>query len=340
MPVRTGCCSGADGGVRAGLIPKSEILFHGELRRGGLLLRRSSEQSFLFLRASNGGDVDRGGSGSPESLGAGAGGSPGGVNVVDEQHVAIGNGRGAGRDKCSAEILAPLMGGKTGLAFGGALPYENVGGEMEAPIGATAAEDMDGAAREDLRLIEAALAALAGKEGNGHDDQVSGQIGDGENGICEKRAETPGQRVHAVVFQQVHQGAQFVAVEAPGDGLLKRRRRSAAGTAEGLFAEELRFIRQRFAAAVAERAGLRGKMVPAGRADGEQREAGERKAADTAIGGKEYGGETVEGTARRTSQHADHRAPGRIGGWRNFRRQWKTLTTEDAPRSGGRNAES
>lgn len=266
--------------------------------------------------------------------------SPGGVNVVDEQHVAIGNGCGARRDKCSAEILAPLMGSKTGLAFGGALPRKKIRSQMQAQIGATAAEDMDGAAREDLRLVEAALAAFAGKEGDGHDEQIRGQIGDGENGIGEQCAETPGQRLHAVVFQQMEEGAQLIAVESPGNGLLKRRQRGAAGAAKGFSCGQFGLMRQRFAAAVAERAGLGREMIPAGGANGQERETGEREAADAAIGGEEDGGKAVEGGVRRTSQHADHRAPGRVGGWRNFGRQRDTLTAEDAPRSGGRNAET
>lgn len=308
--------------------------------RGGLLPRRIPEGPFLFLCTGYGRDADGGGSGAAEGLRAGAGRGAGGVNVVDEQHVAIGNGCGVRRDERAAEILAPLMRGETGLALGSPMTRENIGSQMQAQIGAAPAEEMDRAAREEFRLVEAALAAFAGIERDGHDDQIGGQIGDGENGIGEERAEALCQRLHAVVFQQVEQSAQLIAVEAPRDGLLERRRRGAAGAAKGVIGGAFRVREQGFAAAVAKRAGLRGEMIPAGSADGQEGETGEREAADAAIGGEEYGGEAVEGSMRRTSEHADHRAPGRVGGWRDFGRQRNALTAEDAPRSGGRNAES
>jgi len=250
------------------------------------------------------------------------------------------NGRGARRDERAAEILAPLMRGEAGLAFRGAVTPEDIESQVHAQIRAAVAEGTDRMTSDELRLVEAALAALAGKERNGHDDQLSGQIRDGEYRIGEERAQALRQGVHAVVFQQVEQGAQFIAVEAPSDSLLEGRCRRAAGAAERFFSGEIRFVRQRLAASVAERARLWGKMIPAGRTDGKKREAAERDAADAAIGGEEHSGKAVECGLRRTSEHANHRAPGRIGRWRDFRRQRKTLTTEDAPRSGGRNAES
>jgi hypothetical protein len=132
----------------------------------------------------------------------------------------------------------------------------------------------------------------------------------------------------------MEEGPEFGLVDAVGDGLFKIGRLDAAGAAEE-YAGCAGIGVEGFAAARAEDCGLGRKAAPAGGTDGQERETRKRKAADAAIGGEEDGREAVEEAREGTSEHANHGAPCREVGWRNFgRRQGKALT-EDTPRFGG-----
>jgi hypothetical protein len=135
----------------------------------------------------------------------------------------------------------------------------------------------------------------------------------------------------------VEEGAEGSGINAVGYGFLKVGRLDAAG-ATAVFGEQAGIgaagiERQSFAAAGAERGGLSGQIVPAGRTDGQEGETRKRGAANAAIGGKKDCGETIESGGEGTSEHANDGAPCCYIGWRNFGRQGKALT-EDTPHFG------
>lgn len=291
------------------------------------------------MRTSDGGDPDVGGSGAFERGGAGAGGGAGGVDVVDEEDVAAVDPLGMRDRKSAAHVGTTLMGGEPRLTVCGALPFEQPCLELQMERGLLAAQGSDGRACQPIGLVEAALAALAPVEGDGDDGEVRGQAGDLADLVGQKDAEALGDGLEAVVFEQVQEAAQGPAINAVGDGFFKVGGRGAAGAAEGICRIGAGEVEgEGFAAAEAAGPELGGQAVPAGGADGKEGKTRKREAADAAIGGEEDGGEAVgyemQGTARRTSEHANHSAPGRHIGRRSFTGQGNTLT-EDAPQFGG-----
>jgi hypothetical protein len=328
-------CVAAGRSRTALFLPESKIFFHGELgfRLPQVQIFGSRCVRLFLLSAGDSGDPDRRGSCAAERGGAGAGGGAGGENVVDEENVAALDHLGPRDKESPADVRTALMRSEAGLAFGGALPHQQRSGQFDAHLGATAAEGGDQAAREPLGLVEPAAAAFSAMEGNGNGEQFGGQIREGEDWFREQASEAFRQRLHTVVFKEMEQGAELAVIDAVCDGLGEVRRHGLAGTAHRSGAAG-RIPRKSLATASAKGTCLSGEIVPAGRTDGQESETSKRQAADAAIGGKKYGGETVQDGPAGTSEHANHRTPGRYIGWRNFGRQGKTLT-EDTPRFGG-----
>lgn len=220
---------------RAVFVPVRNILFHGKLGRPAFLHMKSfGVKSMFLLRASDGGNQDGSGSRTAQGGGAGTGGGAGGEDVVDEQDRAAAEGFGTRNKKSAAHIGATLMRAEARLTFGGAPPCEQPRGQLHAQLRASQAQSGEGGAREQLRLIEAALTVLAFEKRHGDDEEIGRQIGEGEDRFGEKSAEAPGKRLHTVVLEQVEEGTELIVIHAVRDGLAEIGRGDAAGTAKGV----------------------------------------------------------------------------------------------------------
>src|SRR6185437_16503020 len=89
-----------------------------------------------------------------------AGRRAGGIDVIDQQHVAAGELRGPRDKKSAANIRAALMRAEARLTFRCALACQRARDEFEAHLRTAASQDGDGAARQALRLVESPLALL------------------------------------------------------------------------------------------------------------------------------------------------------------------------------------
>jgi hypothetical protein len=136
----------------------------------------------------------------------------------------------------------------------------------------------------------------------------------------------------------VQQRSHGAAIEPMGDRPVEARRQHPAGPAEPVVRRTVRagerMSAQRFAAAWAERSGLRGKIGPATFADWHTGEAQQGVRTKSTVGRKDGAAERVN----RTSKGArDGAPPGGSGLW-NVERQCLRLTTEDAPHCGTRDS--
>ena len=268
------------------------------------------ERDDLGLGAGEGGDKHLAGAGLAEGGGAGAGGGTGGVDVIDEEHIAAGDADRIRNREGIAQVGAALPGVEAELARGGADAGEETVVRLEAEAGGGAAEMPQGLSGEQLGLVEAALACLAAEERNGGDEGVGGgieewgEIGDGEG---EQTAERLGRGSEAVELEEAEEIAHLAGVEGEGDGAGEGRGTAAARRAElggGAAAgcEALAFKAEGFAAGCAERTGMSLGLGPesgeAGLADGKGADAEEGGCAKATIAGEEGGDEVVENAAR------------------------------------------
>ena len=179
--------------------------------------------------------MDSGSAGADECLAAGAGGGTGGVDVVDEENVAVFDlalSWFAGNEKSATKVVAALFGSESGLAFRSPATTEGPRGELKPYLRPAAAEAAGEGGGEQFGLVESARAFAAAMERDGYDEQRRGQVGDREEAGGEELGEVSGHWLDAVVLEELDECAEMVVVEAVCDGELERRRGEAADAAE------------------------------------------------------------------------------------------------------------
>jgi hypothetical protein len=312
--------------------PGSHILLHGDF----VCMNRLGE--LCPLGAGERGDPDFLCAGPFERAGGSAGGGAGGVDVVDQQKAAAGEGPGgagvAGHGEGGLQVAAAGGGGERGLGFSGFGAQEQARLDLERH--AVVPGGVGEGTGEQLGLVEAAPALLAGMQGYGHNRHPQGDAGLGGDLRGHESAEWPRDRLHAGVFEQVDERAHGAAIEAVGDGAVEGGWDEAAGAAEPVAGSAVGGRKgvgaEGFTTVEAEGAGLRGQVKPAGGADGDAGEACERGGAEGAGGGENGGAEGVG----LTSEDADDGAPAGVRGHEPGvgSVEQRRPARENAPRSG------
>ena len=258
------------------------------LLRAALLLPRITPhcESFVSLqRARHGDHPDARGSGAAQHAGALGSGRAGGKDVVHQQDVAVRELRWIDHRESATQILAPLMPGQSDLRPGLALANQHTGAKLE-PIRAGQLLERD--ARDQVRLVEAALGLLARMQRNR--DDLNGALWqrslEGGDGVPHHAPEHRRGGTNLLILEQVDQVAQAAVVASVSHCPLERRMQALAESAEsaGAFGERRR--EQCFSADAAERSLERTERAQAVFTNGKTGNPNQRRTTDTTVGGK------------------------------------------------------
>jgi hypothetical protein len=176
------------------------------------------------LRASNGRHPDRSSAGIPQHSAAGAGRGPGGVNVIDQQHVASHQELGMGRKKSATQILPALMGGQACLTHRDTHTFEQPRFQVKPPLGVASAHLRHRRASQQFGMVEAAQALFGSVHGNRDDQHLGRRSNERFQAIRQEHPQAPGNRLHPLVFEQMNQRSQLTVVSAIGNSFNESRR--------------------------------------------------------------------------------------------------------------------
>jgi hypothetical protein len=176
------------------------------------------------LRASNGRHPDRSSAGIPQHSAAGAGGSPGCVNVIDQQHVASHQPLGLGRKKSATQILPALVGGQACLTRRDTHTFEQTRFQVQPPLGVASAHLPQGCVGQQFGMVEAPQALFGSVHGNRYDQHLGRRSNESFQATCQEHPQAPGNRLHPLVFEQMNQRSQLTVVSAVGNSFHERRR--------------------------------------------------------------------------------------------------------------------
>ena len=138
-----------------------------------------------------------------------------------------------GAKKAPCKFWRRLVGGQSRLTDRNPHAFEQTRVQLQHSLGIALAQLCDCSPGQQFCMVEATLALLHWMHGNRDDHHLPRhRAREAFQGNCQQHTEPAGDWPHAVVFQQVHQGAQFAMVAAVGDCFLKRRRSQAARLAK------------------------------------------------------------------------------------------------------------
>jgi hypothetical protein len=140
--------------------------------------------------------------------------------------------------------------------------------------------------RDRFRLVKASCPALSWRQWHGNDHEYFRQL-HATYGLAQKSPEQWRGRLHLLVLKDMDQVAQYAFIGAISDGQVEFRCNAAAQPAQwnGFIFKML--AEKPFPAAVAQLAIERSYLLQTWFANGKIRDLGQRRLADTAIGGKQ-----------------------------------------------------
>jgi hypothetical protein len=182
------------------------------------------ESNAFALRASNGRHPDRSSAGIPQHPAAGASRSPGGVNVIDQQHVTSRQALGMGRKKSATQILPALVSGQACLTHRHSHAFQQARFQVQPPLGVAAAHLRHGRAGQQLGMIKPPQALLGCVHGHRDHQHLSRRSSKGFQAVRQENTQTSGNGLHTLILEQMNQRSQLTVVSAIGNGFNERRR--------------------------------------------------------------------------------------------------------------------
>jgi hypothetical protein len=182
------------------------------------------ESDAFALRTRNGRHPDRSSAGIPQHSAAGASCRPGGVNVIDQQHVTSHEALGMGRKKSATQILPALMRGEACLTHRDTNTFEQTRFQVQPPLGVASAHLRHGRAGQQFGMVEASQALFGSVHGNRYDQHLGRRSNERLQAIRQEHSQAPGNRLHPLVFEQMNQRSQLTVVSAISNSLNERRR--------------------------------------------------------------------------------------------------------------------
>jgi len=115
---------------------------------------------------------------------------------------------GAGRKKSATKILAALVCSQARLTHGHSHSLEQVGLEVQLPVGMSAAHLVDGCAGQKLGMVKATPALLCCVHGHSDNEHLPRScLGPGKHfqAVSQEHAQPAGDWLHPLVLEQVNQ---------------------------------------------------------------------------------------------------------------------------------------
>ncbi len=184
---------------RRASIPHGNILMHGEFDCGPWLVTLD----LPTLRPRGSGHPDAGCPGTRQRERAGAGRRPGGVDIVNQQHIAVPHPGRIGDKKSAAQIAPALVQAQACLTLSRALARQNPRGKFALPVRTETAHGSRRRARQQLRLVEATRFTSRLEERNRNNQHRLWQIRNCRDPGSDKYPQLLGYGLPSLVLEQV-----------------------------------------------------------------------------------------------------------------------------------------